>query len=169
VSRLNELQQIITQAYDAMRDDDFSDVAPIYRLRIYNEVWHKVLKSGCTVEDCRLETADRLICYLSLMSVIAWRLFWLTHIARHDPDAPCTAILADHEWQALYCAIHQTDQLPDRLPSVHQAVRWIAQLGGFLARSGDREPGITVIWRGWARLSDFAALWLLLHPSPFSG
>jgi len=42
-------------------------------------------------------------------------------------------------------------------------VRWIAQLGGFLARKGDGEPGVQTIWRGLRRLEDIAATWLLLH------
>jgi hypothetical protein len=41
----------------------------------------------------------------------------------------------------------------------------IARLGGFLARKGDGEPGVKVIWRGVSRLEDIAATWLLLHPS----
>jgi hypothetical protein len=49
-------------------------------------------------------------------------------------------------------------------PSLHQATRWIAQLGGFLARKGDGEPGVKVLWRGWTRLQDIAATWSLLHP-----
>jgi hypothetical protein len=128
------------------------------------ELFHKVLKSGCRVEDCLLATAARLKRYLTLMSVIAWRLFWLTHINRQHPQASCTTILADHEWQALYCRINKTTDLPTQPPTVRQAVRWIAQLGGFLARKNDGEPGITVIWRGWQRLTDIVATWLILHP-----
>lgn len=120
---------------------------------------------GCTLEDCRLEDAERLKPYLTLMSVVAWRLFWLTHINRQNPDAPCTAILADHEWKALYTSIHRAKLLPDTIPSVRQAVRWIAQLGGFLGRKGDGEPGITMIWRGCSRLAGIAVLYLILHPS----
>ena len=37
----------------------------------------------------------------------------------------------------------------------------IAQLGGFLARTGDGEPGVKTIWRGLIRLEDIAATWLL--------
>jgi Transposase Tn5 dimerisation domain len=98
------------------------------------------------------------------MSVVAWRLFWLTHINRQNPDEPCTAILADHEWKALYTTIQRTTLLPEGVPSVHQAVRWIAQLGGFLGRNGDGEPGITTIWRGWSRFADIADIYLILHP-----
>lgn len=96
------------------------------------ELYHKILKSGCHVEDCLLETAARLKRYLALMSVIAWRLFWLTHINRQNPAAPCTTILAEAEWQALYCRINKTTDLPKEPPTVRQAVRWIAKLGGFI-------------------------------------
>src|SRR5438552_8913721 len=133
------------------------------------ELYHKVLKSGCRVEDCLLETAARLKRYLALMSVITWRLFWLTHINRQNPDASCTTILAEAEWQALYCRINKTTELPKQPPTVRQAVRWIAQLGGFLGRKNDGEPGITVIWRGWQRLTDIVATWLILHPPQTCG
>lgn len=135
-----------------------------YRCRWHIEVYFKVLKSGCTVEDCRLETNDRLFPYLALMSIIAWRLYWLTHINRHHPDEPCTLVLANHEWQALYATIHRTTSMPQHLPSVGQVIRWIAQLGGFLGRKGDGDPGVTTIWRGWVRLQDKADTWLLFHP-----
>jgi hypothetical protein len=137
-----------------------------YRQRWPIEVFHKVLKSGCKVEDCRLGKGERLIPYLTLSSIIAWRMYWLTHINRHFPDEPCIAILADHEWRALYATIHRTPSPPKEMPTVRQAVRWIAKLGGFLGRKGDGEPGPTVTWRGWQRLHDIAATWLLLHPAP---
>lgn len=128
------------------------------------ELYHKVLKSGCKVEDCLLESAARLTRYLALMSVIAWRLFWLTYVNRQNPEERCTTILAEAEWQALYCRINKTTELPKEPPTVRQAVRWIARLGGFLGRKNDGEPGITVIWRGWQRLTDIVATWLILHP-----
>lgn len=126
------------------------------------EVYHKILKSGCQVEDCRLQTADRLQNYLALMSAIAWRLHWLTYVSRVDPDRPCTAVLTTTEWQALYLRIQRTTSLPETPPTTYQAIRWIARLGGFLGRRADGEPGITVLWRGWVRLQDMAATWSLV-------
>jgi len=58
--------------------------------------------------------------------------------------------------------IHRTSVLPKSLPSTHQVIRWIAQLGGFLGRKSDGEPGIVAIWRGWQRLQDMAATWALI-------
>lgn len=149
--------------------EDAGERVQWYRVRWNIETYHKVLKSGCRVEACRLETAQRLTRYLTLQSIVAWRLFWLTYMNRSHPQARCTAVLAEHEWQALYCRLHHTTVLPPELPNVRQAVRWIAQLGGFLARKGDHEPGVTTIWRGWQRLTDIAATWLLLHPTKLVG
>ena len=96
------------------------------------------------------------------MSVVAWRLHWLTYMNRLAPTQPCTVVLAPLEWQALYLHIHKTTAFPKKPPTVHQVVRWIAQLGGFLGRKADGEPGITVLWRGWQRLQDLAATWALI-------
>lgn len=142
--------------------EDAVQIVRWYRCRWQIEVFHKVLKSGCMIEDCRLETAERLYPFITLKSVIAWRLHWLTYVSRHEPDAACTAILAEHEWQALYMRIHRTTTLPAEPPTVYEAVRWIGRLGGFLGRKNDGEPGITVIWRGWQRLQDIAATWYLV-------
>ena len=134
-----------------------------YRMRWQIEVYFKVLKSGTKIEHCRLQTQQQLRRYIALMSVIAWRLYWVTMYNRHAPDAECTAVLTDDEWKALYCIIHKTTTLPNELPTVSQATVWIAKLGGFLARKADGAPGVTVIWRGWQRLNDISDAFILLH------
>lgn len=94
---------------------------------------------------------------------MAWRLLWLTYQERETPDASCELALQTHEWQALYASIHHTPMVPSTPPCLREAVRWIAQLGGFLARKSDGEPGLQTIWRGLRRLDDLASMWLLLH------
>ncbi len=136
-----------------------------YQVRFSIEVYHKVLKSGCKVEAARFGTAERLKKHLALMSVVAWRLFWMTLLNRVSPETDCTAVLTEHEWQALYCRIDKRKQLPEKVPTVREAVRWIAKLGGFLGRTGDKEPGVTTVWRGWQRLTDIAEDWLIFQPT----
>jgi hypothetical protein len=128
------------------------------------EVWHKVLKSGCQIEARQLETAERLERCLTLYSVIAWRVLYATLLARAAPDLPCTVLLDPDEWQALYCIIHRTPTPPTTPPTVRQAVRWIAQLGGFLARASDGEPGPITLWRGFQHLADHTAMFRLMRP-----
>src|SRR5213078_2053888 len=81
------------------------------------EVWHKVLKSGCRIEDKQLETAERLQRCLALYSVIAWRILYATMLARVVPDVPCTVLLDEDEWQGLYCRIHRVALAPPKPPT----------------------------------------------------
>jgi hypothetical protein len=137
-----------------------------YACRWGVEVWHKILKSGCRIEQRQLETAERLQRCLPLYSVIAWRIFYATMLSRAVPDAPCTAVLDPEEWQALYCAIHHTPTPPPEPPALRQAVHWIAQLGGFLARRGDGEPGAMVLWKGFQHLTDLTTMYCIMRPAP---
>jgi hypothetical protein len=134
-----------------------------YAARWGIEVWHKVLKSGCQIEQKQLGTAHRLTNCLTLYSVIAWRILYAVMLARTLPDAPCSALLAPHEWQGLYCRIHGVAIAPSKPPSLRQAVRWIAQLGGFQGRKGDGEPGVTAMWNGFQRLVDIAEMYRIMH------
>lgn len=132
-----------------------------YCLRWRIEMYHKVLKSGFRIEHCRLGDAQRLIRYITVMSIIAWHLFRLTLIARTHPEAPCTTLLTDNEWKVLYCKVKNTRALPATIPSLREVVIWIARLGGFLARKHDGQPGTIPLWRGWKRLTDLTQGWLL--------
>ena len=134
-----------------------------YSCRWTIEIYHKVLKDGCRIEERQFEFAENIQRYLSLDMVVSWRVLYLTMLGRDMPELPCTAIFEAYEWQSLYCFIHKTHIPPDEVPSLQQAVRWIAKLGGFMGRKGDGEPGVTVLWRGLQRLYDISETWLLFH------
>lgn len=147
-------------------NDDALERLAWYAARWGIEVWHKVLKSGCRIEDRQLETAARLTRCLALYSVIAWRILYATMLSRSAPELPCTVLLDDDEWQGLYCRIKRVAVAPQTPPTLRQAVRWIAQLGGFLGRKGDGEPGVTVLWKGFQHLVDIAAMYRIMRPIP---
>jgi hypothetical protein len=136
-----------------------------YSYRWLIERYHYVLKSGCSLEELQLETADRIEKALATYSIVAWRLLWLTYISRTNPSAEATKVLEPLQWQALYCFIHSVTAPPSTPPTVNQCIRWIAQLGGFLGRKGDGEPGVKTIWRGLRRLEDIAQTWKIFYPS----
>jgi hypothetical protein len=131
-----------------------------YRLRWQIECYHRILKSGCKIEECRLETYERLKKFVRLKSIIAFCLLWLTGINRIQSEISSSEILEDHEWKALCCYITKTRQPPLKPPSVKEAVQMIARLGGFLGRKSDKEPGMTSIWRGWEKLALIADFWV---------
>ncbi len=146
----------------------FEDVVQCLRWYTYRwliERYHYVLKSGCRLEQLQLEAADRIHRALATYTIVAWRLLWITYLARYHPDTPADTVLQTHQWQALYCTIHQTPKPPDVSPNLRACVRWIAQLGGFLGRKHDGEPGVKTIWQGLRRLHDITQTWLLLSPT----
>jgi len=134
-----------------------------YSYRWLIERYHFTLKSGCLIEELQLSTADRLERALATYAIVAWRLLWITYEARENPEQSCDTFLEAHEWQSLYCTIHKTSNPPLEPPTIRDAVRWIAQLGGFIGRKADGEPGVKTIWRGLRRLNDIAITWKVLR------
>lgn len=118
-----------------------------YSLRWLIERFHFTLKSGCRIEQLQLETAPRLLNALATYSIVAWRLMWLVYQARLSPHDSCEVALQPVEWKLLRRQFEPKNR-SKKPPNLRQAVRWIAQLGGFLARVGDGEPGLKTLWRG---------------------
>lgn len=116
------------------------------------EIWHKVLKSGCKVEDCLLEEAERLKRFLTLFSIIGVRLMHVAYLARAHPHLPATEVFSAVEIQVLHLRV--TKALPPSALSLTllEVVRMLGKLGGHLGRKGDGEPGVLILWRGWMRL-----------------
>ena len=137
-------------------------VAGYYARRWQIERYHYTLKSGCRIQEAQLREKARLERLLAIYCLVAWRLLWLTYAVRQNPDQPCTVAFCEIEWQTLwrYCQGHLP--LPPEPPTLHQAVRWTAMLGGFLGRKGDGEPGVKVLWRGLTRLQDIVTGVLLV-------
>jgi len=117
-----------------------------YSLRWNIETFHKVLKSGCGIEKAQLRTAESLKKYVVLKSIVAWRLFWLSRLQVEKGDQTCKIVLSKVEWKLLYRKIKK--EKPGDPPTVAQAFKWIAQLGGYIGRASDPPPGVTSTWRG---------------------
>jgi len=145
-----------------------------YALRWNIEVFHRTLKSGCRIEQRQLGSADRLEACLAIDLVVAWRIFHLAKLGRETPNLPCTVYFEEAEWKALVAYITQNPNPADQPPSLYQAMRMLASLGGFLGRKGDGEPGTQTLWLGLQSLETMAAMWKLLtgptrpHPPPVS-
>ncbi len=134
-----------------------------YKLRWHIECFHKIQKSGCRIEDCLLETKEKIEKFITMMSVIAWRLYWSMHLARAKPEESCEVAFTESEWKVLYMVINKTKKLPKIPPTIYIAMRWVAQLGGFKGRKRDGEPGVQTTWIGWQRLQDFSTVYGVLN------
>ena len=121
-----------------------------YTLRWNIEIFHKILKSGCSVELAQLRNRDRLIKYITVKSIVAWKIFWLSRNFNINKNADCSAVLNFTEQMILFKRFNKGSKM-DRKISITEAFIWIAKLGGYIGRNGDLAPGIITIWRGWTR------------------
>jgi len=133
-----------------------------YTVRWCIEVYHRTLKSGCKIEERQLGHADRIQSCLAIDLVVAWRIFHLTKLGRETPDVPCTIFFEEAQWKALVAYITQNPAPPAQPPSLREATRMVASLGGFLGRNSDGEPGTKSLWIGLQRLDDITGMWKVL-------
>lgn len=133
-----------------------------YAARWGIEVYHRTLKSGCQIETRQLGAADRIEACLAIDMVVAWRILHLTKLGREHPDVPCTVYFSEMEWKALVTYINRNPVLPDQPPTLREATRMVASLGGFLGRKCDGEPGSQTLWLGLQRLDDLTAMYEIL-------
>jgi hypothetical protein len=121
-------------------------VLHIYENRWLIEEYHKALKTGVGVEDSQLESVQALRNLLAVLAIVAVRLLRLKLVGRSDPRQPLAPEEVDMEDVLL---LEQKYGRPKEGWTCRQVLRHIARLGGFLARTGDGEPGWLTLWRGW--------------------
>jgi hypothetical protein len=133
--------------------DQAARIVDLYTRRWRIEEWHRVLKSGCKVQEHQHETAERLKRAIAIDVVLAWRIQLMTLLSREVPELPCTVFFDDWEVTVLQALQEQRTKSPlERHLTLAEAVTAVARLGGYLARRSDPPPGSTVMWRGLIRL-----------------
>ena len=135
------------------------------------EVYHRTLKSGCQIETRQLGAADRIEACLAIDLVVAWKILHLTKLGREHPDVPCTVYFTEAQWKALLTFVNRDLRVPAEPPSLREATRLLAGLGGFLGRKCDGEPGTQTLWLGLQRLDDITSMYevfseLFARPPP---
>ena len=80
-----------------------------YTLRWRIEDWHRVLKSGCHIDDLAHETAERLRRAIGINLVIAWRIMLMTLLGRETPELPAEILFSDVELRTLHAYAKKKD------------------------------------------------------------
>jgi hypothetical protein len=130
----------------------------VEKMQWYGQRWsieefHRILKSGCRVEDRQLETVERLSKIMTVDVLVAWRVLALTRIARRPQSTKAEEHFGEDELAVLKQLQLKKGQATTKAATVREVVRLVAQLGGFLARKADGEPGPMTVWRGLECLS----------------
>jgi hypothetical protein len=119
-----------------------------YKHRWRIEELHRTWKRGlCRVEDTQLRSRDAVLKWATVLAAVASRAMRLAHLARSDPGAPATNELTRNELDALIALRQPPGIAPDYVPTLAQAVRWLADLGGYTG-PWNGPAGPTVVGRG---------------------
>lgn len=144
------IEWFLLTTIDLQSADDVLNCVKWYCLRWRIEDWHRVLKSGCKVEELANKTAERLKRALAINQVIAWRIMLMTLLGRETPELPAEVLFSDLEVKVLSAYAKKKVLHPPT--SLGAAVNLIAKLGGYLGRSNDPPPGHQLMWRGYIHL-----------------
>lgn len=118
-----------------------------YALRWRIEDWHRVLKSGCRIEELAHESAQRLSRAIGINLVIAWRIMLMTLMGRETPNLPAELLFSDVEIRTLQAYAKKKRLKPPS--TVGEAVLLVAKIGGYLGRNSDPPPGHQLLWQGY--------------------
>jgi hypothetical protein len=144
-------------------EEQVRQIIQYYCVRWMIEVFFRVLKSGCRVEDRLFEYMDRLLTCLAVYVIVAWRTLYVCRLGRSCPDISCEAVFDPAEWKSVWKVVQRKDP-PAKPPSLGVFVRMVAQLGGYVNRKRADPPGPQTVWIGLQRMHDFATCWQLFGP-----
>ena len=134
------------------------DIVRWYLCRWQIEIFFKILKSGCMVEKLQFESFKAISNCIALYMIVAGRILYLTTMGRTDPNMPCDCVFEVEEWQSVYVLVTQKPP-PKEPPKLKDVILMIAQLGGFLGRKNDGNPGPQVMWLGLQTMRDITLAW----------
>jgi hypothetical protein len=125
--------------------DDALQITKYYSYRWIIEEYHKCMKTGFRLEKTQLHTLNRIENLLGFISVSAIKLLQMRDIARINPNANALEYATEEDIK-IVCAYYE---VKEKHMTVDRFLRYIAQMGGFLNRKSDGNPGWQSIWEGW--------------------
>lgn len=155
------VQWLLLTSLPVASAEQVRQVIEYYCVRWMIEVFFRVLKSGCRIEQRQFESLDRLLACLAVYLTVAWRTLYVCRLGRSDPDVDCDAIFEPCEWKAVWKVVRRENP-PAHPPPLGIMVRLVAQLGGYV--DSKNPPGPQTLWIGLQRTHDFALCWELFGP-----
>jgi hypothetical protein len=149
------IEWLLLTTEEVRTSEDAARIVDLYTRRWRIEEWHRVLKSGCKVQEHQNETAERLKRVIVIDAVLAWRIQLMTLLGREVPELPCTVFFDEWEVKVLEALEQEKGKRGKKPPfTLGDAIILVARKGGYLARRSDPPPGCECFWKGMIRLID---------------
>lgn len=127
-----------------------------YALRWRIEEVHRSWKSTCRVETSALQEANHFEIWAALLFAVAVRIERLKRLARINGHEPASQEFTAWELKALILLRQPKGLSITQVPTQAQAIRWIAELGGYIGSSSRAPPGAVTLARGLLKLASAA-------------
>lgn len=133
--------------------EDIFKIVSLYSKRWTIEIYFKALKTGCKIDSIRFDATSKIENFIAMAMIVAWKVMLATYLPREYPKLTCTVLFTEMEWKLAYSRAYNNQRpLPEKPPTLQQAVMLVAMLGGYQKRK--TPPGMQTIWRGMSRLID---------------
>jgi hypothetical protein len=153
-----KIEWFLLTSYPTETVEEALRVVEWYLCRWQIEVFFKILKCGCRIEELQFDCLSNMSKCIAVYMIVAWRVLYLMMLGRNCGEMDCSVYFEESEWQSTYVIV-TGEAPPERPPQLNEMIKMVAKLGGFLGRKSDGEPGPQVIWIGLQRMRDFALAW----------
>ena len=159
------LEWLVLTSEPVATKEQARQVIKYYEYRWLIEEYHKVWKTGCSIEQRRLQTPANLERIAVLTAHVAVRLLQLRSMSYSEPSRSCDTVLDEDEWHLLFMMTEKGQPLPDSPLSLRWAIESIARLGGWRDTKRTGRIGWISLWRGWARFQERLIGWRMARAS----
>ena len=133
--------------------EDLTQVVLGYAQRWRIEEFHRTWKSGaCDVEEMQLRSMAAAQKWATILAAVAVRIERLKLLSRKEPERPASDEFTPTELQAIavlrFGTRGCTKTSENKLPTINEAVHWVAEIGGYTGKSSGGPPGSVTIARG---------------------
>lgn len=139
------LEWFILTSLDIRNLEDALKIINYYSFRWIIEEYHKCMKTGFRLEQTQLKKLQRIENLLGFIAVSSIKLLQLRDIVRNNP----TAVAQEYVEKKDVDIVRAYYKIEKKEMTIDQFLRNIAQMGGFLNRKSDGNPGWQSIWEGW--------------------
>ena len=134
-------------------NNELIEVVAGYSLRWRIEEFHRTWKSGaCDVEQMQLRSVGAAEKWATMLAAVAVRVERLKLLSRKQPERPASDEFTPMELRAI-AVLRFGDRARQAVPkaavpTIKQAVQWVAEIGGYTGKSSGGPPGSVTIARG---------------------
>ena len=153
----DKIEWLLLTTLDVSNATDAMQILEYYSCRWQIEMFFRVLKGGCKIEELQLETAERLENAIACYMITSWRIQYLLMLGRQVPDMPAYIYFSDRE----ITVVKMISKLPDtgKPTTINEMIVSIAKYGGYINRKHDGPPGLKTLWIGLSMLANYVFMY----------